>query len=56
MFLCELEQAMAQLREAFGKPHLHTGLSIRRLKKNYWEFRAGRDGHVVFKLEIAPPS
>jgi len=49
--LCELEQAMALLREAFGKPHLHTGLGIRRLKKNYCECRAGRDVHVVFKLK-----
>jgi len=47
----QVAQAMAQLSDAFGKPHLHSGLGIRRLKKNYYEFRAGRDTRVVFKLE-----
>ncbi len=42
---------MAQLAEAFGKPHLHSGLGIRRLKENYCEFRTGRDTRAVFKLE-----
>jgi len=44
-------QAVALLSEVFGQPHLHSGLGIRRLKKNYFEFRAGRDTRVVFKLE-----
>ena len=39
------------MSEAFGKPHLHSGLGIRRLKKDYFEFRAGRDTRVMFKLE-----
>jgi len=46
-----VEQALANLSDAFGKPHLHGGLGIRRLKRNYFEFRVGRDTRVVFSLE-----
>ena len=46
-----IEQALDSLRGAFGKPHLHGGLGIRRLKRDYFEFRAGRDTRVVFSLE-----
>ena len=42
---------MAALSDAFGKPHLHSGLGIRRLKRDYFEFRVDRDTRVVFKLE-----
>lgn len=47
----QVAQAVALLSEVFGQPHLHSGLGIRRLKKNYFDFRAGRDTRVVFKLE-----
>ena len=47
----QIAQAVAQLSEAFGKPHLHSGLGIRRLRQSYFEFRAGRDTRIVFKLE-----
>ena len=43
--------AVAALSDAFGKPHLHSGLGIRRLKRDYFEFRADRDMRMVFKLE-----
>lgn len=46
-----LEEALGQLPTAFGQPHLHSGLGIRRLKGNYFEFRVGRDLRVVFTLE-----
>ena len=46
----QIGQAVALVGEAFGKPHLHTGLGIRRLKGAYFEFRVGRDLRVVFKL------
>lgn len=46
-----LEQALGQLPAAFGQPHIHRGLGIRRLKRNYFEFRVGRDLRVVFTLE-----
>lgn len=46
-----LEQALGQLPAAFGQPHAHRGLGVRRLKRNYFEFRVGRDIRVVFTLE-----
>lgn len=42
--------AVAALGDAFGKPHLHSGLGIRRLKRDYFEFCADR-ARMVFKLE-----
>jgi mRNA-degrading endonuclease RelE of RelBE toxin-antitoxin system len=47
----QVAQAVALLSDAFGRPHLHSGLGIRRLKRDYFEFRAGRDTRIVFKLE-----
>ena len=32
--------ALHDLREAFGRPHLHTGLSIRKLRAKTFECRA----------------
>ena len=43
--------AVAALGDAFGKPHLHSGLGIRRLKRDYFECRLGRDVRVVFRLQ-----
>jgi hypothetical protein len=43
--------AVAALSGAFGKPHLHSGLGIRRLKRDYFECRPDRDTRMVFKLE-----
>ena len=36
---------------SFGQPHLHGGLGIRRLKRDYFECRVGRDVRVVFRLQ-----
>jgi hypothetical protein len=47
----QVAEAVARLRGTFGHAHLHTGLGIRRLRQSYFEFRAGRDMRVVFKLE-----
>lgn len=46
-----LEEALGQLPAAFGQPHLHSGLGIRRLTGSYFEFRVGRDTRVVFTLK-----
>jgi hypothetical protein len=43
--------AVDALIDAFGKPHLHSGLGIRRLKRDHFEFRADRDTRIIFKLE-----
>jgi mRNA-degrading endonuclease RelE of RelBE toxin-antitoxin system len=47
----QVAQATELLREAFGRPHLHGGLGIRRLQKDYFEFRAGRDTRCIFRLQ-----
>lgn len=49
--LDRLDAALRELRTVFGQPHRHAGLGIRRLKRNYFEFRVGRDLRVVFTLE-----
>jgi len=47
----ELDAVLQNLSASFGQPHLHSGLGIRRLRKNYFECRLGRDLRAVFKLE-----
>ena len=41
-------RAMHAATEAFGQPHRHTGISIRRLGKNLFECRAGLDLRLLF--------
>jgi mRNA-degrading endonuclease RelE of RelBE toxin-antitoxin system len=43
--------AVAALSDVLGKPHVHSGLGIRRLSGSYFEFRANRETRIVFKLE-----
>ncbi len=47
----QLDEALTLLAATFGQPHRHAGLGIRRLHKNYFEFRLDRDTRVVFQLE-----
>lgn len=49
--LDQLDKALRALPAAFGQPHRHSGLGIRRLKGHECEFRFGRDLRVVFTLE-----
>ena len=35
----EINQRLEQLVGAFGKPHAHAGLGLRRLRNNAFEFR-----------------
>ena len=37
------------VRDGFGKPHLHSGLSIRKLARNLYECRTGLDLRLVFE-------
>jgi mRNA-degrading endonuclease YafQ of YafQ-DinJ toxin-antitoxin module len=46
----EIEGVLLRLSETFGQPHLHGGLGIRRLKRDYFECRFGRDLRLVFRL------
>ena len=41
--------AARQLPEAFGKPHVHAGLGIRRIGP-FYEFRAGLKLRALFRL------
>ena len=49
--LDQLDRALGSLSETFGKPHLHSGLGIRRMRRSYFEFHVGRDIRVVFRLK-----
>jgi hypothetical protein len=42
-------QAIRLAQEAFGQPHLHLGLGIRKLSKTHFELRAGLDRRLVFR-------
>ena len=43
------EEALRVLSDCFGKPHLHAGISIRRLRKNIFECRAGLKVRILFR-------
>ena len=42
-------KALSAMRDGFGKPHLHSGLSIRKLARNLYECRTGLDLRLVFE-------
>jgi mRNA-degrading endonuclease RelE of RelBE toxin-antitoxin system len=46
-----VKQAARQLPAAFGNPHLHAGLGIRKLRANVFEFRSGLKTRVVFTID-----
>lgn len=41
--------AVFGLVESFGRPHLHSGLSIRKLRPNLFECRGTLDLRILFK-------
>ena len=43
------EVALRALPECFGQPHVHAGISIRRLRKNVFECRAGLKVRLLFR-------
>ena len=45
----QVRSAATLLPEAFGKPHVHQGLGVRKLCK-YFEFRVGLQHRVLFLL------
>ena len=44
----EINERLLQLVQAFGKPHTHGGLGVRRLGGNLFEFRISKGLRVVF--------
>lgn len=47
----QIAASLIALRDGFGFPHLHTGLGIRRLRKDLFECRAGLHWRIVFFAE-----
>jgi hypothetical protein len=47
----EIARAIDATHSGFGKPRLHSGLSIRRLRQNYSECRVGLDIRLAFRVE-----
>jgi hypothetical protein len=47
----EVARTIDAARDGFGSPHLHSGLDIRRLRRNYFECRAGLQIRLIFRAE-----
>jgi mRNA-degrading endonuclease RelE of RelBE toxin-antitoxin system len=47
--MTRVEEALRVLPDCFGQPHLHAGISIRRLRKNIFECRAGLKVRILFR-------
>ena len=47
----EVSITLRQVVAGFGQPHVHTGLSIRKLGKNLYECRTSLDWRLVFESE-----
>jgi mRNA-degrading endonuclease YafQ of YafQ-DinJ toxin-antitoxin module len=47
----EIARVIDATHAGFGKPHLHSGLGIRRLRQNYFECRVGLDIRLAFRVE-----
>jgi len=48
-------EAMNAVLAAWGRPYLHSGISIRRLTKDIFEFRVGLDERLAFVFIATPP-
>ena len=47
----EIAHVLDRLHGAFGKPHLHSGLGVRRLRRDYFECRAGLHLRMIFRAQ-----
>jgi hypothetical protein len=47
----EVAGTLKQVQAGFGHPHLHTGLSIRKLGRNLYECRTGLAWRLVFAAQ-----
>jgi len=47
----EIGAAINELQEAFGTPHPHRGLGVRKLVGDYFEARVGLGRRLIFKNE-----
>ena len=46
-----VEAALQVIPDCFGHPHTHSGISIRRLRKNIYECRAGLKVRLLFRQD-----
>ena len=46
-----VEAALQIIPDCFGNPHAHTGISVRRLRKNVFECRAGLKLRLLFRQD-----
>lgn len=44
-----VEAALRVIPDCFGRPHVHSGISIRRLRRNVFECRAGLKLRLLFR-------
>jgi hypothetical protein len=51
----EIGEAMNLVLAGWGQPHLHSGISIRRLTKTTYECRVGLDDRLAFVFIVSPP-
>lgn len=51
----EVARALDALPTIFGQPHRHTGLGIRRLRRNFFECRAGLAVRLIFEVQPRTP-
>lgn len=47
----DIAHVLDSLQASFGKPHLHSGLGVRRLKRDYFECRAGLHLRMIFRAQ-----
>ena len=47
----QIAESLSALSDGFGRPHLHAGIGIRRLRKDLFECRAGLHWRIVFFAE-----
>jgi hypothetical protein len=47
--LVRIESAIQVIPDLFGHPHTHSGISIRQLRKNIFECRAGLKLRLLFR-------
>ncbi len=47
----EVSATLQRVVEGFGNPHLHTGLSIRKLGRHLYECRTNLDWRLIFAAE-----
>jgi hypothetical protein len=47
--MVRVESALQVIPDCFGRPHTHSGISIRRLRKNIFECRVGLKLRLLFR-------